>query len=62
MKKTKDTIWKMLVNELGGAMYTVRDEIIKFLINEKVIAKRADVKHLTYRQLLSKYKAACEAM
>ena len=56
----QDVIFKSLIKELGGTMYTVRDEIIKYLINEKKIASRKDVKFMSYKQLLAKYKACIQ--
>lgn len=35
----------------------VRDEIVKWLINEGFIQRTADVKQLSYQQLLAKYHA-----
>lgn len=37
-------------------MFMVRDEIVKWLINERFIQKTGDVKHLTYRELVAKYQ------
>ena len=36
-------------------MYTIKDEIIKFLINERAILKSEDVKELTHPQLIHLY-------
>lgn len=35
----------------------VKDEIVKWLINEKFITKTSDVRHLAYEQLIKKYQA-----
>ena len=37
-------------------MHMVKDEIVKWLINENFILKSSDVKGLTYKQLVKKYQ------
>lgn len=37
-------------------MFMVKDEIVKWLINERFVQKTADVKHLSYKQLFKKYQ------
>jgi len=36
-------------------MYTVKDEIVKWLVNEHYIQKAGDVKKMSYAKLLEKY-------
>jgi hypothetical protein len=43
----------------------IKDEIVKWLINERFVQKTADVKHLSYKQLCKKYQECveqCQAM
>lgn len=37
-------------------MFMVKDEIVKWLINEGFIQKTGDIKHLSYQQLVAKYQ------
>lgn len=46
-------------------MFMIKDEIVKWLINERFVQKTADVKHLSYKQLCKKYQECveqCQAM
>ena len=41
-------------------MFTVRGEITKFLINERIIARAKDARHLSFKQLVGKYLAVIQ--
>jgi hypothetical protein len=43
-----------------GKVFTMRDEILKWLVNERFIQKSSDVKELTYPQLFAKYEACVQ--